>query len=347
VSRAPAAGGLALAAVSAAALGAAWGVLVEPRWLDVRHKRAAIPNLPPAWHGKRLALFADIQVGARFSGSAVATTRRLVQRIVAERPALALIAGDLVYEAVLSPRRAIPVAVDLVRPLPRAGIPTYAVLGNHDHALETEQSQRAQAGIARTLSRALEAAGITVLENQSAPLPSPAGAAARPGEQPALYLVGVGDHMTGADDPRRALRQVPADAPRLVLVHDPASFPALPADSAPLALAGHTHGGQIRVPGRPTWTIARLPPMNRRWPDYCDGWIEGYGQPGNRLYVNRGVGFSYVPIRFGCRPELTFITLLPAERGRAQAAPRARRVLDRDSPVGASQSAPARRTSCR
>lgn len=98
-------------------------------------------------------------------------------------------------------------------------------------------------------------------------------------------------------------------------MHDPASFPALPAGEAPLAVAGHTHGAQIRVPGRPAWTAARLPPLRQRWPQYADGWVEGYGEPGNRLYVNRGVGFSYVPVRLGCRPELTFFTL------RAPAAP--------------------------
>ncbi len=295
-----------------------WGIVIEPRWLDVREESAAIPRLPRAWWGQRVALFADVQVGERFSGSAVATTRRVVQRIIAERPALALIAGDLVYEAVLAPHHAIPVAVDLVRRLPEAGIPTYAVLGNHDHALETERSVRAQEGVARTLANALEAAGITVLENKAVPLPAPGaiGAESMPApparETQPLYLAGVGDHMSRADRPRRAVAQVPADAPRLVLMHDPASFPGLPAGSAPLALAGHTHGGQIRVPGKPSWTVARLPPMNRKWPDYCDGWIEGYGLAGNRIYVNRGVGFSYVPVRFGCRPELTFFTLNPA-----------------------------------
>jgi predicted MPP superfamily phosphohydrolase len=327
------------AAVGAALAAVAWSVLVEPRRLDVREERATVPRLPRAWWGGRVALLADIHAGARFGGASVATTRRAVRRIVAQRPALALIAGDLVYEALLAPRDAIPGAVDLVRPLPAAGIPTYAVLGNHDHALETARSRRARRGVAETLARALTAAGIVVLENEAVALPAPtvratahqhpagraqpdapaahrreAGGSAA--ESP-LYLAGVGDHMSGADRPREAVARVAVGAPRLVLMHDPASFPGLPAGSAPLALAGHTHGGQLRVPGLPALTIARLPPLRRTWPDYCDGWIEGYGQPGNHLYVNRGIGFSYVPARFGCTPELTVFTLLPGPGGAA------------------------------
>jgi len=91
-------------------------------------------------------------------------------------------------------------------------------------------------------------------------------------------------------------------------MHEPFAFRTLPEGEAPLAFAGHTHGGQIRVPLFPRLTPARL---TMPWPEYVDGWIEGYGQPGNRLYVNRGIGFSYLPARFGCPPELTFFTLLP------------------------------------
>jgi predicted MPP superfamily phosphohydrolase len=116
--------------------------------------------------------------------------------------------------------------------------------------------------------------------------------------------------MVGDDRPQAAVRQVPSDAPRLVIMHDPASFEPLPGGSAPLAFAGHTHGGQIRVPGRPSWSLARL---DRDWPQWADGWLDGYGEPGNRIYVNRGIGFSILPVRIGCRPEVTFVTLRRAE----------------------------------
>lgn len=75
-------------------------------------------------------------------------------------------------------------------------------------------------------------------------------------------------------------------------------------------VAAHTHGGRIRVPDTPSWSwidiVAKGAP-------HVDGGIEdGYGLAGNRLYVNRGIGFSTVPVRISCRPALTYLRLAPA-----------------------------------
>jgi predicted MPP superfamily phosphohydrolase len=293
------------AAAGSAAAGVAlagWAALVEPRLIEQRAETAEIANLPPAWDGRRIALLADLQVGAWFSN--VDTVRRILRRLLEAGPALALIAGDFVYDAAHDAAGAIGLAAALVGALP-ARIPTYAVLGNHDYAHESDAPETRQRRIARELHRALEAAGVRVLQNEAVPLPPPGETA--PGERP-LYLVGIGEPAAGEARPLEAIRRVPMDAPRLVLMHNPGSFPDLPPGSAPLALAGHTHGGQIRVPFKPGWGPARLA---QPWPQYVDGWIRGYGQPGNRLYVNRGVGFSHLPLRFGCRPELTLFTLRP------------------------------------
>lgn len=288
---------------AAAALLAAWSALVEPRLIDQRSEAAAIPNLPTAWDGRQVALLADLQVGAWFSN--VGTVKRVLKRVREARPAVALIAGDFVYDSARDPDGAIGLAVELVGSLPADGIPTYAVLGNHDYAHESDEPEPRRRRIARDLDRALEAAEVRVLHNEPVPLPSPAPPAA--GEPP-LYLVGVGEVMAGDAHPIEAIHRVLAEAPRLVLMHNPSSFPDLPPGSAPLALAGHTHGGQIRLPFKTDWGPARF---LQPWPQYVDGWIEGYGQSGNRLYVNRGIGFSHLPLRLGCRPELTLITLRP------------------------------------
>ncbi len=75
---------------------------------------------------------------------------------------------------------------------------------------------------------------------------------------------------------------------------------------APLALAGHTHGGQLRLPFMSQWSWMALVSDEKI---YADGWINGFGKSGNRLYVNRGIGFSLIPARVNCLPELTFFTL--------------------------------------
>ena len=253
-----------------------------------------IPRLPAAWQGQRVALIADFQVGMWFHNTP--TIRRVVRKIIRERPACVLIAGDFIYDK----RTAIPEAVQLTKPLLDAGLPTYAVFGNHDYAQPTKDD-KPDKQLAADLRKALEDIGVKVMHNEAVKLPLPDASDDDP-----LYLVGVGAHTPGEDEPALALAQLPEDAPRLVMVHHPTSFAAFPAQSAPLAVAGHTHGGQLRLPGAPAWTfLTRV----QEGEVYDDDWVTSNSSPGNNLYVNRGIGFSLVPLRIFCMPELTFITL--------------------------------------
>ncbi|HEY7065452.1 MAG TPA: metallophosphoesterase [Chloroflexota bacterium] len=296
--------GLLVAGAVALGLPLVWGMAVEPYWLDCREEAARVPRLPPAWEGQRLALFGDLQVGMWLAN--LATVRRVVGRVIGARPAAALLTGDFLYHAARGHERQVRTVVALLGPLPAAGIPTYAVLGNHDYPFARPVPAPDRAASARDLRAALGASGVRVLLNEAVPLAPPRGAATTAAPNAALYLVGIGAHIPGADAPAAAVTQVPPVAPRIVLMHNPESFRALPAGTAPVALAGHTHGGQIRVPFKPEWSgFAWLKRQARQ----SDGWLADAGQPGNHLYVNRGIGFSHVPLRFGCPPELTFLTL--------------------------------------
>lgn len=159
--------------------------------------------------------------------------------------------------------------------------------------------------LARNITRALKAIGVEVLDNSAAPAGSVFAGQESPDNAP-LYIVGIGSHFAHNDDPKAALASAPHDVARVVLMHNPDSFPKFPAGSAPVALAGHTHGGQVRIPFTPAWTWMNLVKNHEV---RADGWIRDFGQMGNRLYVNRGIGFSYVPIRINCRPEVTIFTL--------------------------------------
>jgi predicted MPP superfamily phosphohydrolase len=99
-------------------------------------------------------------------------------------------------------------------------------------------------------------------------------------------------------------------------MHNPAAFAALPGGSAPVTLAAHTHGGQVRLPFGlfPEWSWMTLV-REAGFYGEADGWIDGYGRPGNRLYINRGIGFSIIPMRLFCPPEATLITLRAAPAG--------------------------------
>jgi predicted MPP superfamily phosphohydrolase len=299
-----------------------WGVAIEPRLVDYKEETAVIPNLPAAWEGKRVALIADLQIGMWLGNED--TVKKIVSRIIEERPASVLIAGDFVYkptddnvpqevdsEEARNFMNEVNEAVALVRPLEQSGIPTYAVLGNHDYGMNYPNSvknERLAAAVHETLSQA----GVQVLENAAAPLDlneknnerndltaSNGGAV--------LYIGGIGSYCANNDQPEVVLSQIPDGAPRIIFMHNPDSFAAFPANAAPIAVAGHTHGGQIRIPFLPEWSWMALAKEEKV---QTDGWIDGgFGQPGNRLYVNRGIGFSSFPVRINCRPELTLFIL--------------------------------------
>jgi uncharacterized protein len=268
--------------------------LIEPYFIDIEAEIAPIPGLTAAWEGRQIAAIADWQVGMWLDNTP--TIRRIVAQLIQQRPAAVLIAGDFIYNAGDDPTSEINTAIELVRPLPAAGIPTYAVLGNHDYGMKHKDGNPDVAQAAK-LTESLEAAGVQVLENEAVALTN---------QETPLYLVGIGSHWANNDKPAVALAKVPDKVPRFVMMHHPESFEAFPANTAPVAVAGHTHGGQIRLPFTPEWSWLTFVREDKV---HVDGWIEGYGSPGNRLYVNRGIGFSIVPIRINCPPEVTLFTL--------------------------------------
>jgi predicted MPP superfamily phosphohydrolase len=119
--------------------------------------------------------------------------------------------------------------------------------------------------------------------------------------RPGIWLIGLDDASVGHPNLNEALRGVPASGYRIAMFHSPAYFDSI-AGKVNLCLAGHTHGGQVRLPFiRPFW----LPRGSGR---FLEGWYE---EDGSRMYVSRGIGMSNLPVRFRCRPEIDFITLEP------------------------------------
>jgi predicted MPP superfamily phosphohydrolase len=285
-----------------------WGLAIEPYLIDREEHVAEIPGLPATWEGQKVGLISDLQVGMWLDNTL--TIRRIVNLLIEERPAIVLITGDFIYDPGKDPSQEIDEVIELIRPLPASGIPTYAVLGNHDYRLKNKNSQDEQ--LADKVRETLEAVGVQVLENKAVLLAPPENynqTTAKTEKKLSLYLVGIGPHRPKQDKPKVALAQLPEAAPRIVMMHNPNSFDALPSNTAPLAVAGHTHGGQIRLLPfglTPVWFLLTYDEENLV---HVAGWIEDFGKPGNRLYVNRGIGFSRVPLRINAPPEVTFFTL--------------------------------------
>ncbi|MDK3257664.1 metallophosphoesterase [Blastococcus capsensis] len=267
-----------------------YGVLIEPRLiLDVEREDVTLPQLPETAAGTEVALIADMQIGMWWANEGM--VERAVEEIVEDEPDVALLGGDFVYSSSPSIDEQVDKVLELLDPLLQSGIPTFAVLGNHDYAV----------GAAEEVTTALEAAGVTVLRNEAAPVPG-TGTGTE-----ALHVVGVGPVVPGELDVDAALADVPDGAPRIVLSHNPTAFDEFPAGTAPLALAGHTHCGQITLPGTPDWAYLALTEEEKI---VAEGWApESYGAEGNRLFVTCGTGFSVVPVRINAAPEIAFFTL--------------------------------------
>ena len=271
-----------------------WGLL-EPKFIDVEEETAIIPNLPPAWEGKRIGQVSDFQVGMWFDNTG--TMRDSIKKLVEDKPAAVLITGDFIYHSLPNASEELSKVTQAIQPLIKANIPTYAVLGNHDYSHKPALPE-----LGEQVKNTLEGIGVKVLQNQAVNIDSPA---VQGSNQP-LYLVGLGAYIAKNSDVKKALAELPDNSPRVVMMHNPASFAAFPPQTAPLAVAGHTHGGQIRLPFTPQWSYLSLIKGEKV---YGDAWIKNYGEAGNNLYVNRGIGFSDVPIRINCAPEVTLFTL--------------------------------------
>ena len=269
-----------------------YGVLVEPRLLlDERRIQAALPGLPEQSDETEVAFLSDLQVGMWWANTGM--VEDAVAAVVAAKPDAVLLGGDFLYSRSPDPSAQIRTVMGLLEPLTSSGTPVYAVMGNHDHSV----------GAVPELTAALEEAGVAVLTNESAVVPGTGQGTS------ALRVVGLGPVRPGLVDVGAALDDVPADAPRVVLMHNPTAFPELPAGSAPLALAGHTHCGQVALPGTPRWSYLGLTEEEKL---VADGFApDGYGADGNALFVSCGIGFSALPVRINARPQIVLVELRP------------------------------------
>lgn len=278
------------AAAAVGALGLYAGA-VEPSLLRLREPEVASRWWPRGRPAARIGVLSDLH--AAWPLMTVARIGRIADRLLAARPDLVLLAGDFVSTHTRL-ARAIPVepVAGALRRLARA-VPTLAVLGNHDWYYGGER-----------VARALEANGVRVLRNQAERVELAAGG---------LWVAGLDDAWTGRDDAARALGGVDRTAPLVVLSHVPDPFAALPPEAA-LTVAGHTHGGQVCLPGwGPLRTGSRLP---RR---QAHGLSEAHGR---HLYVSGGVGTTALPIRFARPPEIALLTLGGGDRRAADPARR-------------------------
>jgi predicted MPP superfamily phosphohydrolase len=263
------------AAVGAAGVGIA-GCAFGPNASAVEATRhvLAVPGLPEALDGLRVAHVTDTHFPANHAAGA-----RALAILAAERPEIVVFTGDMVEHA-----SALDHLVAFAREA-RGTLATVAVRGNWEWS----------AGIAPArLAAAYASAGVTYLQNDVAPI--------RVGSA-RLAIAGLDDPVLGNPDALRLSARVQGDAVIWAL-HGPGYADLLPRGTpAQLLLAGHTHGGQIRLPFLPGFA----PTGSGR---FLAGWYETAAAP---LYVSRGIGTTAVRARLFCPPELPIVTLARAK----------------------------------
>jgi uncharacterized protein len=256
------------------------GVLSSQQPGLTRHE-VHIEGLPAQLEGLRLLHITDLHVRDR-AGQAT----RLPDLVASLTYDLVLYTGDFIdgddgIEPVMA----------LLSAMPRcAG--AYAVLGNHDYwAL----SWQLRANDTARLRSALAEIGITVLCNAS-----------MPSCQGQLYVAGVDDPVTGRDELDRAMADVPPGATCILLAHTPDIVLRLGEHKPSLVLAGHTHGGQVRLP-----ILGPLVNMTSLPRQLAMGYHLYQGIP---LFVGRGLGNSGFDLRFLCPPQVALLELRAADR---------------------------------
>jgi len=260
---------------------------LETLSLTVRRYRVPVRALPPEFEGFTILHLSDLHDKEFGPGG-----EELINLIGRERFDMVALTGDLV----IGDRPRLTPVLDLVTALnERWGRPVYSVCGNHDWRLERAPEFNAR----------LRELGVQVLSNRALPLER---------GQDRIWIVGVDDPVSSRDRLDLALRGTDRGAPRVLLVHSPQIFPQVVQNRLDLALAGHTHGGQVRFPVLGALFVPAMGFLPRY--DY------GLFRSGDStMIVSGGLGESGLPIRFNMRPELALITLEKASAAPPHARP--------------------------
>jgi predicted MPP superfamily phosphohydrolase len=250
-----------------------YGAAIGKERCETVERSIRLPRLSPALVGLRLVQLTDIHVGNFMKQTELEWYVRAVNDL---RPDLIALTGDFIA----SSAHFIPACAAALEKL-QARIGVFACLGNHDYWVGAER-----------VTEALQAAGVEVLRNDARRLSLPGGS---------LNVAGVDDPWRGFADFDRALSMSDPNAPTIMLCHQPDLFPALVRRHVDLTLAGHYHGGQVKLQGfglevSPAHLVSEF--------------VQGYYLRGHsQLYVSRGIGITGPPVRLNARPEITLLHL--------------------------------------
>lgn len=249
--------------------------LPEFKEIEITQLDIKIPFLNRVFDGYRLVQFSDIHLGTLVQEEHL---NIIIDHVNELEPDTIAITGDFVSHK--PDEYAFPLLAALSRLV--AKDVKVAVLGNHDHWTSAE-----------SIRWVLKRSSFVELGNSVLPLYR--------GDD-ILFIAGIDDFLVNLDRIGLVLDQIPERSAAILLAHEP-DFADISAATGwfGLQISGHTHGGQIRIP-----FVSRflLPPRGRKYPSGL------YQLNGMTLYTNRGIGTSWLEIRYHCPPEITVYNLL-------------------------------------
>jgi len=255
---------------------ASYPLLIERMTVLTNEYRIAVPNLPEAFSGFRIVQLSDIHYGRL---TPLIFIKGIVERANDLKPDLIACTGDYVY------RKSSSDEIDEVwQVLSRLSAPhgVWSVLGNHDH---WSDAARADYWLKKN-GQDLRHKAVRIERNGQA-----------------LWLAGAGDLMEDHRNLDQVLTKIPDRDCRIVLAHNPDTADSDYSRRIDLILAGHTHGGQVQIPfyGPPY-----LPVRNK---NYVSGVVTT--SRSSQMFISRGIGWSILPVRFNCYPEIAVLELVP------------------------------------
>lgn len=264
-----------------------YGSFIEPKFLIIKQESIDLSNIDKPI---KIALFADLQVGPYRDGDYVA---KISKTIIAQKPDLVLIAGDHINNS--GDDKDEVVLLENIKLIAK-DLPVYAVHGNHEYGVSDGASFYDEKfrlpDLSGQVEKYMSELGIKYLTNEKELVKI---------KDQELYLFG-GDSYWAQKLDLKKLSKKEKEIPTIALIHNPAAIFDLSGYDVDLVIAGHTHGGQIRLP-----FIGPLIPVDnvipRKW---HQGWVK---YKNIKMYVTSGAGETGVRSRLLAPPEIVMLTI--------------------------------------
>jgi predicted MPP superfamily phosphohydrolase len=260
-----------------AALVASYPIFIERSIVQVNTYRIPVPRLPSLFEGFTIVQLTDLHYGPL---SSFEQTQAMMAQVNSMPRDLIVCTGDYIHKRF--PARHIDVIWPLLATL-QAPSGVFSVLGNHDHLRDTARS-------------------IYWLDKTGQNLRHRIRKIDRSGQ--ALWFAGAGDFCEDHRSIDALMKPIPPDDCRIVLAHNPDSADTIAESPADLIVAGHTHGGQVDIP------FNGPPVVSTKNQNYTSGLKRS--QRGAPVFISRGIGWTVLPVRFNCYPEIAVLVLTNA-----------------------------------